>query len=199
VFIIGVRKTISNLRVEDAVEKISESKYGLHCLVIYPNLEIFRKFYIRYIRRQINLKNEIIMFNPFYETVGTARQNLSMGYIQMGKSRLQGDILLIISDSLNQNVEKVPISEFTGRLLKLAIEKRKKGVSILSDMGSYFFKMLNKELIDYEFSLPVQFDMPLKGICVYNEIDFVNRLTEKQKLDMINHHGMAIKLESVEK
>lgn len=198
-FIIGVRKTISNLAIEDAVAKISESKYGLHCLLIYPDLETFREFYTRYIRRQTNSENEIILFNPFYETVGVARQNLSMGHIYLDEYQYESDISLIIADSLYQYFGKVSMTEFRERLIRYAIAKRKEGVSILSDMGAYFFKMLHKELVEYELSLPTQFEIPLKGLCVYNQLDFDNRLTERQKLDMINHHGMAIKLESAEK
>ena len=63
VFVIGASKTISNLKIEDAVNKISESKYGLHCLLIYPNLPTFRNFYTRYIKRQIDYKNEIVLLN----------------------------------------------------------------------------------------------------------------------------------------
>jgi hypothetical protein len=44
--------------------------------------------------------------------------------------------------------------EFKDKLVKFAVEKRKDGVSILSHMGSYFFKMLYNELIDYELTLP---------------------------------------------
>ena len=198
-FIIGVRKTISNLAIEDAVAKISESKHGLHCLLIYPDLETFREFYTRYIRRQTNSENEIILFNPFYETVGVARQNLSMGHIYLVEYQYESDISLIIADSLYQYFGKVSMTEFRERLIRYAIAKRKEGVSILSDMGAYFFKMLHKELVEYELSLPTQFEIPLKGLCVYNQLDFDNRLTERQKLDMINHHGMAIKLESAEK
>ena len=198
-FIIGVRKTISNLAIEDAVAKISESKHGLHCLLIYPDLETFREFYTRYIRRQTNSENEIILFNPFYETVGVARQNLSMGHIYLDEYQYESDISLIIADSLYQYFGKVSMTEFREKLIRYAIAKRKEGVSILSDMGAYFFKMLHKELVEYELSLPTQFEIPLKGLCVYNQLDFDNRLTERQKLDMINHHGMAIKLESAEK
>ena len=64
-------------------------------------------------------------------------------------------------------------------------------------MGPYFFKMQYRELINYELSLPTQFDSPLKGICIYNLLDFDTRLTEKQKLDLINHHGITIKLKPV--
>ena len=199
VFVIGASKTISNLNINEAIEKISKSEYGLHCLLIYPDLKTFREFYTQYIKLHVNNKNEIIVFNPFYETVGTVRQNLSMGHIHVNEFEYKSNISLIIADSLNQYFGKVTMSEFKDRLVKFAIENSKDGVSILSDMGSYFFKMLYKELIHYELSLPTQFDAPLKGICVYNQLDFDNRLTEKQKQDMINHHGLAIKLESVVK
>jgi hypothetical protein len=199
VFIIGVRKSPSNLTVEDAVKQIIDSKYGLHCLLIYPDIDTFRKFYTYHIQRQINLENEIILFNPFYETVGTVRRNLSMGHVHLDEFQYSSDISLIIADSLNQYFGKVGIMEFKDRLVKFAIQKKKDGVSILSDMGSYFFKMLYTELIEYELSLPTQYTGPFKGICVYNQLDFDNRLTEKQKLDLVNHHGMAIKLEPVKK
>lgn len=54
------------------------------------------------------------------------------------------------------------------------------------------------ELIDYELSLPIQYDEPLKGVCIYNELDFKNRSTEKQKQKqkLANHHSIAIRLES---
>jgi hypothetical protein len=197
VFVIGANKTISNLTIEDAANKISESKYGLHCMLIYPNLPTFRNFYTYYIKRQLDEKNEIILFNPFYETVGMVRQNLSMGHIHVDEYEYKSDISLIIADSLNQYFGKVPMMKFKERLVKYAIEKRKDGISILSDMGSYFFKMLYKELIHYELSLPTQFDAPLKGLCVYNQLDFDNRLTEKQKQDMVDHHSMAIELKSI--
>lgn len=196
-FVIGASKTISNLTIEDAVNKIIESKYGLHCMIIYPNLPTFRNFYTYYIKRQLDEKNEIILFNPFYETVGMVRQNLSMGHVHVDEYEYKSDISLIIADSLNQYFGKVPMVKFKERLVKYAIEKRKDGISILSDMGSYFFKMLYKELIHYELSLPIQFDAPLKGLCVYNQLDFDNKLTEKQKQEMVNHHSMAIELKSI--
>jgi hypothetical protein len=57
--------------------------------------------------------------------------------------------------------------EFKDRLVKFTVEKSKDGGSIVSDMGSYFFKMLYYELIDYELSLPIQFTGPLKDLCIY--------------------------------
>lgn len=149
-------------------------------MLIYPDLKTFRDFYTQYIKRQTDFRNEIILFNPFYETVGAVRQNLSLGYIHVDDFQYESDISLIIADSLNQYFGKVSISEFRERLVKYAAKKNKQDVSILSDMGSYFFKMLYKELIGYESSLLIQYPEALKHICIYNQIDFDSILTEKQ-------------------
>ena len=71
-----------------------------------------------------------------------------MGLIYVNEFQYKNDISLIIADSLNQYFGKVSMSEFKDRLFKFAIENCKDGVSILSDMGSYFFKKLYKELIE---------------------------------------------------
>ena len=70
--------------------------------------------------------------------------------------------------------------------------KRKK-VSILGEMGVFFFKNQIQSLIDYEFSLPTEFDTNLKGICLYHQKDF-DRLSTNQKEELINHHKIAIKI-----
>ena len=81
-FLIRVNEKISILIIEDAVKKISDVRYGVHCMLIYPNLETFRQLYTRYVQKQIEIKNEIL-FNPFYETVGTVSRNLSLGHIYL--------------------------------------------------------------------------------------------------------------------
>lgn len=89
------------------------------------------------IQKQMNEKNEVILFNPFYETDGSIRQNFSIGHIHKDEFQYKSDILLIIADSLNQYFGKVPITEFRERLVKYDIEKRKDGISILSNLGSF--------------------------------------------------------------
>ena len=49
-------KTSSNLvsmDAEDSAKNMSESNYGIHCLLIYSGLTILRKFYSSYISTQI--------------------------------------------------------------------------------------------------------------------------------------------------
>ena len=56
-------KTSSNLvsmDAEAAAKTISESNYGIHCLLIYSDLTILRKFYSSYISTQILDKDEFV-------------------------------------------------------------------------------------------------------------------------------------------
>lgn len=69
------------------------------------------------------------------------------------------------------------------------------GLSIMSDAGAFHFMRKTQELLEYECSLPKQFDLNLKAFCLYHENDF-NRLSEEQKQDLANHHGRVIKLEA---
>lgn len=64
-------KTSTNLismGAEHAAKTISESNYGIHCLLIYSDLTILRKFYSSYISTQILDKEEVVQILPFYET-----------------------------------------------------------------------------------------------------------------------------------
>jgi len=75
-------KTSSNLvsmDAEAAAKTISESKYGIHCLLIYSDLTILRKFYSSYISTQILDKDEVVQIMPFYETEDSVSHVLSKG------------------------------------------------------------------------------------------------------------------------
>ena len=64
------------MNARDAAETISQSEYGLHCLLIYRDLTTLREFYSNYIQKQIN-DNEMIQIMPFYETENSVREILS--------------------------------------------------------------------------------------------------------------------------
>ncbi len=60
-------------------------------------------------------------------------------------------------------------------------------------MGPFVFKNQIQSLIDYEFSLPIEFNINLKGICLYHEKDF-DRLPPDQKEKIIKHHKITMKI-----
>jgi hypothetical protein len=186
---------------EDAAKIISEYDYGLHCLVIYSDLSILRKFYSHYILKQINDKKEIIQIMPFYEIEDSVRQVLYKGYKGMNAAKIKGEEpgkenSLLIIDSLRkygsqENIESIwnAIEE----LVKYAQGLGKSGVSNMGDMGSFLFEKRIEELVNYELHLPRRFEINLKGICMYHHKDF-DRISEDQKQTIINQHEIAIRI-----
>jgi hypothetical protein len=69
------------------------------------------------------------------------------------------------------------------------------GLSILADAGAFHFMKKTTELLEYECSLPKQFDLNLKAFCLYHQKDF-DRLSAEQKQELANHHGKVIKIEA---
>lgn len=181
------------MNAKDAAETISQSEYGLHCLLIYRDLATLREFYSTYIQKQIN-DNELIKILPFYETENSVREILSKnweGNLNMVK---QEDESLIIVDSLRGYLDHDDVESIWKNIeesVKYAGELGKKGISILGDAGSFLFKHKIQYLLDYESSLPLKFDNNLKGICMYHQKDF-SKISNDFQQKILDSHAMAI-------
>ncbi len=193
---------IHTMAVEDAVNTISTADYGLHCLVVYPNLVTLREFYSRYIQKQIEERNEFIQMAPFYETEDSVRQVLSGGRMSLKVERLEvKEKALAIVDSLKKYFAAAD-GEYTR--FGLDVDKRmvdnakavgKSGYSSLGDIGAFHYVGRTHCLVEYEMSLPTHYDVDIKRVCLYHQQDF-NRLASEQKKVLAVHHGMAIRIVS---
>jgi hypothetical protein len=185
--------------MENVVNKLSIKEYGIHYLVIYPDLITLREFYSYYIQKNIEEKNEVVQIASFYETEDSVRQTLSKGHIAITDvEKFEKEKALVIVDSskkylCHENVK----SDYDSnkRLVDYAKTIRKNGVSVLGDLGAFPFENRIQDLVEYELFLPKKYDkMNMKGICLYHKNDF-NRLTKSQKQQLANHHGMAMEIE----
>jgi hypothetical protein len=165
---------------------------GIHYLIVYKDIDILRKFYSQYTKIQIEKNNEAVLLNPFYETVDSVRQFLYED-LDMNVSEHERKEDLLIIDALQTYFGQEPDREFKEKVALHSKEKGREGLSILNDTGAYPFKDMNKELVDYELSLPTVFDLPLRRFCLFHKADF-ERLTDEQKTKLIEHHGMALKI-----
>ena len=66
-------QNLMNCHVNDALEQINRTEYSTHYMIIYPNLATLRKLYPNYTHKQNKDNNEIVLINPFYETVDSVR------------------------------------------------------------------------------------------------------------------------------
>jgi hypothetical protein len=91
-------------------------------------------------------------------------------------------------------------SDGPGLPTKTAERRKKNGVTVLSDMGSFYHHNNpddNLNLIEYERSLPEKFDAKhLKGFCLYHRKDFEKRLSQDQQAELLDCHSRNIKVEN---
>ncbi len=200
-FAISSSRLIKNVHAEDAASKLSKEEYGIHCMIIYPDLTTLREFYSNYIKKQIEENNEIVLFTPFYETTDSVRQILSEGHsaIENVPKYEKENFLIIIDALIKYFTQKDEGDEtdwsFKERMVKHAKIKGKRGFSILGDMGAFNYKGKIKELVDYELSLPTKYDIDLRGFCLYHQKD-LDRFVEGQQQKLVEHHGMVMKIET---
>jgi hypothetical protein len=185
--------------MEDAVNKLTNEEYGIHCLVLYPDLITLREFYSYYTQKNMEEKNEVIQIASFYETEDAVRQTLSKGHrviIDVEKFEIEKSLIIVDSHKKYLQYKNVN-SDFDAnkRLVEYSKTIRKNGVSVLGDIGAFPFEDRIQELVEYELFLPTKYDnMDLKGICLYHKNDF-DRLTIEQKQKLAKHHGMAMEIE----
>jgi len=188
-----IQDLLENHYVNEAVNQIIQAEYCSHYLIVYPDLTTLREMYSKYIQKQINENNETILINPFYETTDSVRQILSKNGIDVSKYEKEKGLVII--DSLQEYFGSQPDMLFKRNLVNYAKQTGKNGISIIGDIGAYTHKSKHNDLVDYELSLPTEFDVDMKGFCLYHQKDF-NKFSDKQKQELIKHHSKALKIES---
>lgn len=114
------------------VVHLSESNYGIHCLVVYPDLETLREFYSQYIQNQIDDKDEVVQIALFYENEDSVRHTLSQGQSAINIDKVEDkEKTLIIVDSLT--------NYFSDEDIKLDWETKRESVRRAKSVGKKEF------------------------------------------------------------
>ena len=211
--------------IYETLDSFKESPLGTHCLMVYPDLLTLRAIYSQYTKILLEERNEIVLILPYYETTDMVRLVLSganiyynnnnnpFGYSGIDVSKYEKEGSLIIMDSLkgyfpseeqnsyhDNNKWGLDFISFVGVLLKQAERRRKSGLTVLSDVGSFHHHHNhhnhgNQKLIEYEKSLPKKYDgMNLKGYCLYHQKDFEGEFNQEQQAELFDCHSQNIML-----
>ena len=196
--------------------------------MVFPDLMTLRGVYSHYTKMQLEDSNEIVLILPYYETTEMVRLTLSgetiynengnnpYGYSGIDVNKYEKEGSLIIMDSLkgyfysigksgfhiNSDTPKgdLGLMSYLEILLKQAERQKKNGVTVLSDMGSFYHhnnRDGNLKLVEYECSLPEKFDAKkLKGFCLYHQKDFEKRFSQKQQAELLDCHSRNIIVEN---
>jgi hypothetical protein len=172
---------------DDILQHMLQSNYREHNLLVYPHLNVLRGIYSRYSKSQLETGKEIIVHLPTYEIIPSVRHVLTNTGLDV--NRYEDDESLVIIDSVKGYFGSNPdILSIIETLAKRAEDEKGGGCSVISDMGSFSFLRKEKELLEYEKSLPLKFNsMKCKGFCCYHQADF-DRLSENQREELFEHH-----------
>ena len=100
------------------------------------------------------------------------------------------------SNSNNKTSNKnMDLMTFLNVLLRHAERRRKDGVTVLADMGSFYLNNHNgtQELMRYEMSLPEKYyGKNLKGYCLYHQKDFERRFGREEQAQLLDCHSRNI-------
>ena len=228
----GLRSKIRG--VNEALDSLKESQPGTHCLMVYPDLMTFREIYTRYVKILIEQRNEVVLFLPYYETPdivgrvlsgrdtfeddmdgGTRNRNAFTTGIDVNKYEKEGSLVIVdsikglFSPESNSNTNtntnnNLDLMAFLNVLEKHAQKRRKNGVTVLADMGSFYHGGLYydhpyQKIIKYEKKLfPEKYEgnKNMKGICLYHQRDFEIRLEKELQAELFDCHSRNIMLVS---
>jgi hypothetical protein len=185
------------------LQHIKDSNYGDHNLVIYPGLKQFEEFYIECCKDSILDRNGTFVLVTHYQHVSSVRKKIDL-LAGIEPARYENDGTLVILDSemayqpsVEQNGRYNIIIILTSLLMKLAEEGDKKGITVLSDLGTFFLNKRIADVISHELwlrlllvgvSVPSRIDANIRSFCCYHKDDF-SVLQEKQRKRILQHHS----------
>ena len=167
-----VSKTIFQGNPAEVSEELIKSVFGSHFAIIYPDLPTLREMYSQYIKSVLSSAN-------------------------INVRKYEKEQLLLIVDSLKGYFGSPGgLMPFLSQTVEYASKLGKNGLSVLGDMGSFFYYNKKDGLLDYEITLSSKYkDMNyMKGFCMYNGHDFDKRFNEEERQRLLVHHVKTLKL-----
>ena len=173
-------------------EVLTESGFGEHNMLVYPDLDTFKEMYCMYAKIHLQPKyNEILLIVTNYETPEKIKQNLKDFDVDAEKHEKEGTLVIVDSVKGYQNGDVNGVLKLAKSLATRAEKEGKQGVCVFGDMGSFFMFERLTELLQYELSIPPRPGIKLKAFCSYHAGDY-SKMTPEQKKTIENNHYRRI-------
>jgi hypothetical protein len=165
---------------------------GHHYLILYPNIEMMRKVYASYVKKELEEQpNSVVLFLSYYDTTDHVRSVLSSKGVSVKEYEKNGTMIILdIMKVLHNLFFQVPDIE---KLRELAKKTEKqfgdKTIFIIADMS--VFRQLRKasELLEYEKALHKDLKVERwKELCLYHKRDFEAMFTADESEKLMEYH-----------
>jgi len=179
-------KSIPSSSSSSLIEKIRQSNFHDHDIMIYPDLPTFRQVYSQATKEALE-RNEIVFVATTYDSFQKVIDSLTQVGISVNKEAKDGNLIILDAVRAYQ-IDTFGALKFAQSLVMRAAKEGKAGVFNISDLGSFFVADRILTLLGYERSIPKKMDLEFKGICAYHEGDFANLSKEQQEIILSAHN-----------
>lgn len=179
-------KSISSSSSSSLIEKIRQSNFHDHDIMIYPDLPTFRRVYSQATKEALE-RNEIVFLATTYDSFQKVIDSLTQAGVSVNKEAKDGNLIILDAIKTYQ-IDVFGAYKFAQSLVMRAAKDGKAGVFNISDLGSFFVADRIPTLLGYERSIPKKMDLEFKGICAYHEGDFANLSKEQQEIILSAHN-----------
>lgn len=178
---------------DEVSSKLINVPVGHHYLVLYSDVQKFRKLYSKYIKGEMQTHpNFVIVVLPYYDTTTKVREVLESNDIKVREKEGEGTLIIVdIEYVLTNRYLKAPDTEKLREFTK-EIEGKAQGKSIfvLADMSVFHHLKKAPELLDYERMLHRDLKVEKwKELCFYNQRDFDTMFTKEQSDELLHYHN----------
>jgi hypothetical protein len=148
---------------EEISKELRTLEIGSHILIEYPDLQTLREMYSHYTKFALYDRNEVVVILPFYETADIVRRVLSEDSACIDIRKCEKEQALLIIDSLQGYFGSMDgLMPFVKQTVEYAKSSGRSSVTILGDMGSFFYYGKKDDLVGWEIRLPHKFEIDLK-------------------------------------
>ena len=165
---------------------------GHHYLILYPNIEMMRKVYASYVKKELEQQpNSVVLFLSYYDTTDHVRSVLNSKGVPVKEHEKNGTMIILdIMKVLYNLFFEVPDIE---KLRELARKTEKqfgdKTIFVITDMSVFSHLKKASELLEYEKTLHKDLKVERwKELCLYHKRDFETMFTADESEKLMEYH-----------
>lgn len=180
------------------VEQLHQFEFGEHNILVYHDYDTLKDLYSHHCQKRLKEGNEVVVLLPHYETIRSVREALRE--LEIDTNRYEEDQTLIIMDAINTmfNPTSRDFLDYLKGLENRARVKKKAGICVIADMGSFYHLGKIEELVSYEAAIPPRRkNVKSSLLCIYHSKDF-HRLNKENRDTVCASHFRELMLASQE-
>jgi hypothetical protein len=172
-------------------QRLQTLEVGNHVIAVYPTKEEKFNEAFAFLKEGLQ-RNEVLVLTTNDLLKDEIRVRMRNEWkVDVLELESKGDIIIRTTEELYfpdgvPNIQRTKALWST--LVENSLNKGKRGLRVVGDMGAFFKSGFTKELLAYESCLEQRFNFPVIGICAYDSKD-VSSLTSEQIRQLQQNHN----------